>query len=44
MRVVGSAIREIERFVGRSSDLGFARFENQVICKDEKLHFLPRKR
>ena len=37
MRVEGSAIREIERFVGRSLDLGFARFENQGISEDENL-------
>ena len=44
MRVVGSAIREIERFVGRSSDLGFVRFENQGICEGEKLKLLQGKR
>ena len=44
MRVEGSAIREIGRFVGRSSDLGFARIENQGICEDEKLFLLQGRR
>ena len=37
MRVEGSAIREIERSLGRNSALGFVRIENQGICEDEKL-------
>ena len=44
MRVEGSAIREIGRFLRRSSDLGFARIENQGICEDEKLYLLQGRR
>ena len=44
MSVAGSAIREIERVVERSSDLRFARFENQGICEDEKLYLLQGRR
>ena len=40
MRVEGSAIREIGRFLRSSSDLGFAIIENQGICEDEKLYLL----
>ena len=40
MRVEGSAIREIRRSLGRSSDLRFVRIENQGICEDEKLYLL----
>ena len=44
MRVEGSAIREIGRFVGRSLDLGFARIEIHGIYEDEKLFFLQGRR
>ena len=37
MRVEGSAIREIGRSLGRSSDLGFVRIENKGIYEDDKL-------
>ena len=40
MRVEGSAIREIGRSFGRSSDLGFVRIENQGIYEVEKLYLL----
>ena len=40
MRVEGSAIRKIEKSLGRSSDLGFLRIENQGIYEDEKLYLL----
>ena len=43
MRVEGSTIREIGRSLGRSSDLGFVRIENQGICEDEKLYIASRK-
>ena len=39
-----SAVREIGRFLGRSSDLGFARIKNQGICEDEKLYLLQGRR
>ena len=44
MRVEGSAIREIGRFLGGSSDLGFVRIETQGICEDEKLYLLQGRR
>ena len=44
MRVDGSAIIEIERFVRRNSGLGFSRFENPRESEDEKLFLLPGKR
>ena len=44
MRVEGSAIREIEKSLGWSSDLGFVRIENQGICEDEKLYLLQGRR
>ena len=44
MRVDGSAIKEIERFVRRSFGLGFLRIENQGEYEDEKLYLLPGKR
>ena len=40
MRVEVLAIREIGKSLGRSSDLGFVRIENQGICEDEKLYLL----
>ena len=44
MRVEGSAIREIGKSLGRSSDLGFVRIEYQGICEDEKLYLLQGRR
>ena len=44
MRVDGSAIIDIERFVRRSYGLGFSKFENQREYEDEKLFLLPGKR
>ena len=40
MRVEGSPFRGIERSLGSSSELGFAKIENQGICEDEKLSLL----
>ena len=44
MMVEGSAIGEIKRSLGRSSDLGFVRIENQGIYEDEKLYLLQGRR
>ena len=44
MMVEGSAIGEIGRSLGRISDLGFVRIENQGIYEDEKLYLLQGRR